>query len=323
MNATEAIVAPRIGLALGSGSARGLAHIGVIQELRALGVVPSIVCGTSVGALVGAALACGRTHELGDWFSHMTWRDTLRYLDLSPVPKRGVGSASRLIAHLREQFGSPNIEELSTNFAAIATDLASGREIWIRQGDLWSAVRASMALPGLLSPSLIDGRWVVDGGLVNPVPVSVCRAMGADFIIAVNLNSDLSVRHQTRSKVNHGTHAERDKADQGILDRITNELRHKTPPQLSQWLETNHAPSGDDDAPGIFTVVASAINIMQDRITRSRLAGEPADIVIAPRLSHIGLLDFDAATEAITEGRNAVRQQAAYIKDEISWISGV
>jgi NTE family protein len=321
MNATEAIVAPRIGLALGSGSARGLSHIGVIQELLRIGIVPSIVCGTSVGALVGAALACGRTDALGDWFSRMTWREALRYLDLRAVPKGGVGSASKLIEHLREQFGSPRIEELSTTYAAIATDLASGREIWIRSGDLWNAARASMALPGLLSPTQVDGRWVVDGGLVNPVPVSVCRAMGADFIIAVNLNSDISARHQARSRTNNGPLAESNN-DTGILDRIASGLRQKTPSQLTQWLEINRGQADDDDSPGIFSVVASAINIMQDRITRSRLAGEPADIVIAPRLSHIGLLDFDAATEAILEGSNAVRQQASHIKDELAWASG-
>ena len=180
MSRAESTRTLKIALALGSGSARGLSHIGVIQELAALGIAPDIVCGTSIGALVGGAYACGHIDDLGAWFSRMTTADVFRYLDISPLPRGGVGRASRLIGHLRERFGSPLIENLPIPFTAVATDLATGRELWIQRGDMWDAVRGSIAIPGLLAPTRIEGRWVVDGGLVNPVPVSVCRALGGD-----------------------------------------------------------------------------------------------------------------------------------------------
>jgi len=318
MSRAESTRTLKIALALGSGSARGLSHIGVIQELAALGIAPDIVCGTSIGALVGGAYACGHIDDLGAWFSRMTTADVFRYLDISPLSRGGVGRASRLIGHLRERFGSPLIENLPMPFAAVATDLATGRELWIQHGDMWDAVRGSIAIPGLLSPARIQGRWVVDGGLVNPVPVSVCRALGADLIIAVNLNSDLGGRQQARAPRGRDARPAAEKGEPGLLDRLTTGIREKTPPQIAQWLDSDQKKSPDDDTPGIFNVVANAINIMQDRITRSRLSGEPADILISPRLSHIGLLDFDAAAEAIDAGRAEVRQFSAMIVDTIA-----
>ena len=321
MSRAESTRPLKIALALGSGSARGLSHIGVIQELAALGIAPDVVCGTSIGALVGGAYAGGHIDELDAWFSRMSTADVFRYLDVSPLSRGGVGRASRLIGHLRERFGSPLIEDLPMPFAAVATDLATGRELWIQRGDMWDAVRGSIAIPGLLSPARIDGRWVVDGGLVNPVPVSVCRALGADLIIAVNLNSDLGVRQQARAPRGRGPDAAvaaTEKGDTGLFDRLATGIREKAPAQIAQWLDSDQKKSPDDDTPGIFNVVANAINIMQDRITRSRLAGEPADIVISPRLSHIGLLDFDAAAEAIEAGRAEVRQFSAMIVEAVA-----
>jgi len=318
MSGTESTRGVKVGLALGSGSARGLAHIGAIQELANIGVRPSIVCGTSIGALVGAACACGRVDELGEWFSRMTSSDVFRYLDISPLSRGGVGRASRLIEQLRERFGSPLIENLPLPFVAVATDLATGRELWIRRGDVWEGVRASIAIPGLLSPVRVEGRWVVDGGLVNPVPVSVCRAMGADLIIAINLNSDLGGRQQTRLPRTREQRNPAEKDPAGLLDRLASGLREKAPQQIMQWLDSDQGKSPEDDTPGIFNVVANAINIMQDRITRSRLSGEPADILLSPRLAHIGLLEFGAATEAIEAGRSEVRQYAAMIGETIA-----
>ncbi len=320
MNDAESTRQPRIALALGSGSARGLAHIGVIRELAAIGITPSIVCGTSIGALVGGAYACGHIEELDAWFTQMSTADVFRYLDISPLSRGGVGRATRLIAALRERFGSPRIEDLGLRYTAVATELANGRELWIQRGDLWDAVRGSIAIPGLLSPTRIDGRWVVDGGLVNPVPVSVCRALGADLIIAVNLNSDLGSRQRTRLPRNHGAAREvaEDKGAPGLIDRLASGLREKAPPSLTQWLDADSARDPEDDTPGIFTVVANAINIMQDRITRSRLSGEPADIVISPRLAHVGLLDFDAAVETIGAGRSEVRRSRTLLLEAVA-----
>ena len=194
----------------------------------------------------------------------------------------------------------------------------SGTAVGIQRGDMWDAVRGSIAIPRLLAPTRIEGRWVVDGGLVNPVPVSVCRALGADLIIAVNLNSDFGARQQARTPRSRDPRAAPEKSEAGLFDRLATGIREKTPAQITQWLDSDQQKSPGDDTPGIFNVVANAINIMQDRITRSRLAGEPADIVISPRLSHIGLLDFDSAAAAIDAGRAEVRQFSAMIVDTIA-----
>lgn len=319
MNEAESTRQPRIALALGSGSARGLAHIGVIRELLASGITPSIVCGTSIGALVGGAHACGHIDELDAWFGHLSTADVFRYLDVNPLARGGVGHASRLIEQLRERFGSPRIEDLPLRYTAVATELGSGRELWVQHGDLWEAVRGSIAIPGLLSPARVSDRWVVDGGLVNPVPVSVCRALGADLIIAVNLNSDLGQR--SRSRVAQKGRTERETQDGNaprLMERLANGLRDKAPPQIAQWLDFDPAHEAEDDTPGIFSVIANSINIMQDRITRSRLSGEPADILLNPRLAHIGLLDFDAAEEAIDAGRAEVQRSRGAILEAIA-----
>lgn len=324
MTDAESTRRPRIALALGSGSARGLAHIGVIRELETIGITPSIICGTSIGALVGGACACGHIEDLDRWFSQMTTADVFHYLDVNPLRRGGVGQATRLIEALRERFGSPQIDELPRRYAAVATELSNGRELWIQHGDLWDAVRGSIAIPGLVSPARVDGRWVVDGGLVNPVPVSACRALGADLIIAVNLNSDLGSRQRTRlprgRTIDDGG-PDTDRNAPGLINRLTNGLRDKAPPQIAHWLDSDPdhtSTNGRPEPPGIFAVVANSINIMQDRITRSRLAGEPADVVISPRLSHIGLLDFDAARDAIGTGRAEVRRSRALILDAVA-----
>lgn len=308
----EATGAPKIGLALGSGSARGLAHVGVIQELCAMGVHPQIVCGTSVGSLVGGAYCSGHMEDLGNWFSGLSVRDVFRYLDVRAIARGGVGQAQAFVDQLRERYGSPNIEDLPIAYAAVATDLGNGQEIWLRQGDLWDSVRASSALPGLLAPARMDDRWLVDGGLVNPVPVSVCRALGAEIIIAVNLNDELSARQHIRA-IRHSDAAEAP-AEPGLLDRLASGLRDNAPSPIAQWFEAGQQAPQPLEPPGIFSVLSNSINIMQDRITRSRLAGEPADLLITPRLAHIGLLDFEAAAEAIAEGREAVQRNAALIR---------
>jgi predicted acylesterase/phospholipase RssA len=185
----------KIGLALGSGSARGLAHIGIIEELGSLGIKPDIVCGTSIGALVGACYLCGHLFTFEDWMKSMSVKEIIRFIDIKLLSRGGVGDGGKLFTQLRQQMGDHLIENLERPFATVATDLGNGHEIWFTKGDLWNSVRASFAMPGLLKPVKIHDRWVVDGALVNPVPVSVCRALGADIIIAVNLNSDVVGRH--------------------------------------------------------------------------------------------------------------------------------
>jgi NTE family protein len=277
----------RIGIALGSGSARGWAHIGVLKALGELGIRPSIICGCSIGALVGAAAACQKLAPLESWVRSLRKWDIVRLLDLRLGS--GLIEGNDLMAALDHLFAGQQIEHLPINYAAVATDLASGREIWLRSGPLTTAVRASIALPGLFSPLRHQERWLIDGGVTNPVPVSLCRAMGADRIIAVNLNSDIVGKHLRPRQTQQNPRI------QQILDR----------------LHLNNNPASD---PGMFEVMASAINIMQLHITRSRMAGEPPDIIIAPRLAQIPLLDFDRARETISEGIAAVERQRAALE---------
>ncbi|OEJ66823.1 patatin-like phospholipase RssA [Magnetovibrio blakemorei] len=295
---------PMIGLALGSGSARGWAHIGVIEALAEINIHPSIVCGTSIGALVGAAQAVGELQSLRDWVLTIGLQDIIRLMDFSPS-SGGLIQGNRLLEFFNDKYADVAIETLSTPYAAVATELASGREVWLREGSLMNAVRASIAMPGLFSPMQVDGRWLVDGGLVNPVPVSVCRALGAEIIIAVNLNGDL-VGH--RSQIPKALDVDANKAAEtaGTLEKIMSAFPDQVKNMAQQYFIDNFNSS--KDAPGYFDILSGSINIMQDLITRSRMAGDPPDLILSPRLSHIGLLEFNRAEEAIEEGRRCVRQ---------------
>ena len=293
---------PRIGLALGSGSARGWAHIGVIQALQEQGIEPDIVCGCSIGALVGACYCNNQLDSLQNWASKLGFWDVVKLLDVRMAG--GLIEGDSLMAAFEDKLQDTRIEKLHKTFACVATDLHSGREIWLQQGSVRQAVRASIAMPGLFSPVRHEGRWLLDGGLTNPVPVSLCRAMGADIIIAVNLNSDIIGRHLKQGKTSA---APKNKRDQDVLDQLLDKLNGGLmETRLGAW--ANKKLRNREDGPGMFDVVASAINIMQDRITKSRMAGDPADVFLTPRLGQLGLLEFDRAEEAMAEGRDSVRR---------------
>ncbi|WP_127476073.1 patatin-like phospholipase RssA [Sulfurivermis fontis] len=308
------MTASRIGLVLGSGSARGWAHIGVIRALADAGIEPDIVCGSSIGALVGAAYASGNLDVLERWVRPLTFWDVVRLLDIKM--QGGLIEGVTLMDSFRDKIRDTNIEQLDLPFAAVATDLGSGHEVWLQQGPLLPAVRASIALPGLFSPTRIDAQWLVDGGLVNPVPISLCRAMGADFIIAVNLNSDIVGRHLApKGKRKKETPAaeeggRRDLFDQ-LLKQLNSGLRERA---MNAWRRERK----DAEAPpGLFEVLASSINIMQDRITKSRMAGDPPDILLSPQLGQLGLLEFDRANEAIDEGVACVKRQLPQLRQAL------
>jgi NTE family protein len=285
---------PRVGLALGSGSARGWAHIGVIRALVEAGIQPDIVCGTSVGAFVGAAYAAGELDRLEPWVLRLRLRDVVALLDVSLGS--GLFKGQRLMDFIRLQCADRPIEELKMPFGAVATVLETGKEIWLRHGSTLDAVRASIALPAFFAPVVYDGRVVVDGGLVNPVPVSLARAMGADVVIAVDLGADKLGHHQHALPA-----AER---PDGVVGDWIRRLQ-----------ETMGVPvsTRSPDLPAIPTlpeVVASSIDIMQVQIARSRMAGEPPDVIVAPRLAHLHMLDFHCGEEAIREGFRAVHRVA-------------
>jgi NTE family protein len=270
----------RIGLALGSGAARGWAHVGVIQALEEAGIRPEIVCGSSSGALVGALYVAGRLEALERWGRQLDWRQVLSYFDLSL--HGGLIRARRLVEFLTAELAGRTIESLERTFGAVATDLATGREIWLRDGPLVESLRAAIALPGFITPVRVDGRWLVDGGLVNPVPVSLCRALGADSVIAVDLNTTLLGR--------------------GVA-------AHAEAPGAAEA-----APDVGPAAPSLYEVVVGAINIMQVRITRARMAGDPPDLLVTPRLADFTWLEFGRASEAVAEGRRAVAQALAGLR---------
>lgn len=301
----SAVPRPRIGLALGSGSARGWAHIGVIRALADAGIEPDLVCGTSIGALVGAAYVAGELDRLEAWVRGLRPQTVVSFLDVSL--NGGLIKGEKLITFFREHFVDRDIRELERPFAAVATDLARGREAWLREGGVSDAVRASIALPGLFTPVRRDGVWLVDGGLVNPVPVSLARAMGADVVIAVDLNSDLLGRHfkpKPAARAKKGAHAS---TVGNVLARI-----HAG---MSQLGLNGNDPA--DEPPAMLDVMASSINIMQVFITRSRLAGEPADVLVTPRLAAFGLMEFHRAATAIDAGRRAAEAVLADVRMRI------
>jgi NTE family protein len=295
---------PRIGLALGSGSARGWSHLGVIDALIESSIEPDIVCGTSIGSLVGAAYVSGRLSELRQWAEAATWREVVGLMDVR-LSSGGLINGKLVVGFLRGLGITERIEHLPKPYAAIATDLVTGREIWLESGPIDEAVRASIAIPGIFSPARIGEKWLVDGGLSNPVPVSVCRALGADIIIAVNLNGDLL-----------GRHFEPEPAAQAAIapPRLPNEFVARLSNQVPVGLREQAAqiaarllPRGSS-TPGYFDVLTNSMHIMQDYITRARLAGEPPHVMLIPRLRHIKLMEFNRAEEAIAEGRLCAEQ---------------
>ncbi len=299
----------KIGLALGGGAARGWAHIGVIRALATAGIKPDIVVGTSIGAVVGGCHLAGQLDELEDFARSLTKRRVFGYLDFN-LAGTGLISGQKLCERLERHLGDRRIEDLDRRFTAVATEIGSGHEVWLSRGRLADAIRASYALPGIFKPVKIDGRWLFDGALVNPIPVSVCRALGARYVIAVNLNYDMSIRSA---------------AANAIVNQVEREeaaVREEPPVSEkggvgARWLLTRQLFGRGDDAPGISTVMVDALNIVQDRIARSRLAGDPPDAMISPRLHGMGLFDFHRAEEAIARGEAAARREAEDIAREL------
>ncbi len=306
MAADDAGLSGRIGLALGSGAARGWAHIGVIRALEAAGIRPQVVCGTSMGAIVGAAYAAGKLDEFEEWGRGLEWRQMVGYFDLSF--RGGLIRARRLFEFFEEVLPDCSIESLGLEFAAVGTDLSNGHEVWLRKGGLLSALRATIALPGLITPAQWHGRWLVDGGLVNPVPVSLCRAMGADSVVAVDLNTMLLGRRLARAGLQEGGSSQSVSRPSGSpLGARLNALVRDIAGEVRDRIAGESADERDE-SPTIYEVMANSVNIMQVRIGRSRMAGDPPELLVTPRMSDFGLLDFDRAEEAIGEGHRAAVQ---------------
>jgi NTE family protein len=287
---------PRIGLALGAGSARGWAHIGAIRALEERGVKPDLICGTSIGALVGAVYASGQLDQLETWVTGLAWTKVVRLMDITW--KGGLIRGQRLFNLFRATFEDRELSELEIPFGAVATELSSGREVWLREGKLLDVVRASIAMPGIFTPVIHNGAVLVDGGLVNPVPVSMCRAFGAEIVIAVDLSWGKLGPYR-----NMGRELPPPPEEPSWLGRLR-----------AGWLGAVRAKGEDPEIPSIFEVFNTALDIVEQRVARSRLAGEPADVLITPLLPNFGTMEYHRAKEAIAEGRAAVERMMPLIQ---------
>jgi NTE family protein len=304
---------PVIGLALGGGAARGFAHIGIVKALIAHGIMPDVVVGTSIGAVVGGAYATGHLDRLEEWARSLQPRSVLSYLDIR-LNGSGLIGGTKLAAELEASIGPTLIEDLPIKFATVATEVRTGHEIWLTRGRMVDAMRASYALPGIFSPVLIGDRWLVDGALVNPVPVSTARAFGAEIVIAANLSSDVFAHSTT--VYSHGSTAE-------VTVTPTPEVLDPAPPKrgLGRLFSAERTVKreffGSAARPGISSVMVDAFNIMQDRITRARLAGDPPDLLISPRVGQIGWFDFHRADDLIAHGTRAAERAIESIQEAI------
>lgn len=299
----------RIGLALGGGAARGWAHIGVIKALDEAGIKPDIIAGTSIGAVVGGSYAAGAMDDLETFARGLTRRRVFGLLDLN-FAGSGLISGNRLSRLLQARLHDVQIEDLPQGFVTVSTELGTGHEVWMSRGSLVEAMRASYALPGIFQPVNINGRWLVDGALVNPVPVSACRALGANIVIAVNLSSEIFGRGTVVQDHFAGPITAKPRVVRG--DASVTDARKVLRRQL---MGPNSGP------PGISAVMIEAFNIIQDRIARARLAGDPPDITIVPRMGKVGLFEFHRATEAIEIGYEACRKVAADLTETIAGLA--
>jgi len=288
---------PRIGLALGAGAARGWSHIGVLRELADHGIKPDVIAGTSIGAVVGGCAAAGKLDQIEAFARSLNKRRVFTLMDLS-FSGMSLITGERLKASLEQELGGLNIEDLPIGFAAVATEVGSGHEIWLQRGPLALAIRASYALPGIFEPVRIGDRWLFDGALVNPVPVTVCRALGADFVIAVNVTADTMYRARV---IRDYSAAEQPTKESGPFDK-------RPGLEMADRLLPKYLDRRSGEAPNVATAMIDAFNIIQDRIQRSRLAGDPPDATITARMEEIGMFDFHKADQLIEVGRAAAKR---------------
>ncbi|MFA3790232.1 patatin-like phospholipase family protein [Aliiglaciecola sp. SL4] len=349
----------KIGLALGSGAARGWAHIGIIQALEELGIEVDVVAGCSIGAYVGAAYASNKLEPLAQWASSLSEWQVLGLMGVG-FRKGGLASGIKVFKALEENFCEREFEQLSKPLGVVATDLYSGKEVSFTQGPLAEAVRASCAIPALFPPIAFKGRWLVDGAVVNPVPVNLCRQLGADFVFAVNLSADFRPEIQAQYQLEHENNQKRtndffnkshsfmqrifsgrfkkdseiDEEDLESLEDLENMSLHENDeleneevsPSLEidkekpENIETEFTTSKmklTDNTPSMLGVMSNSLDILQARVTRSRLAGDPPDILIEPQLRDFGIMEFHRAAELIEEGRQSVKRVAAQIKYQL------
>ena len=295
----------KIGIALGAGAARGWAHIGIIKALEEMGIKIDVVAGCSIGAYVGAAYASEKLNELEEWTCSLTEWQVFSLLGVG-IRRGGLATGQKVFEKLSEEFCEESFETMKKPFAVAATDLYSGREVVFNSGEIGDSVRASCAIPGLFTPVEHGERFLVDGAVVNPVPVNLCRQLGADFVIAINLSADYRPQVLEKNAIEHEK-----------IQRKTDEFLDKNTSILRQWFSPDPKPE-KKTIPGIMGVMSSSLEILQARVTRSRLAGDPPDILIEPQLRDVGLLEFHRAEELIEKGRQSVDRLSEQIKYQLN-----
>ncbi|MBP2166909.1 NTE family protein [Erwinia toletana] len=285
----------KIGLALGSGAAKGWAHIGVINALERAGIKVDIVAGCSVGALVGAAYASERLPVMEKWVRSFSYWDVIRLMDFS-WRRGGLLRGERVFNHVRRLITHEDIEQCKMRFGAVATNLSTGRELWLTEGDLHQAIRASCSMPGLLAPVGYNGYWLVDGAVVNPVPISLTRALGADIVIAVDLQHDAHLMQQDLLSVTPQSAEQESEPVASWGGKLRQQLSKMATRRINQ-------------TPGAMEIMTTSIQVLENRVKRNRMAGDPPDVLIQPFCPQISTLDFHRAEEAIAAGKQAVEKK--------------
>ncbi|WP_200828495.1 patatin-like phospholipase family protein [Mycobacterium sp. 3519A] len=306
------MAAKRVALVLGSGSARGYAHIGVIDELRDRGYQIVGIAGSSMGALVGGLQAAGKLDEFADWARSLTQRAVLRLLDPS-ITAAGVLRAEKILDAVRDILGEVTIEELPIPYTAVSTDLLSGKSVWLQRGPVDAAIRASIAIPGVITPHVFDGRLLADGGILDPLPMAPIAAVNADLTIAVSLaGNEAGGRYEP-------TDAEPRATPEWLsrMWRSTTALfdRAGTAPEETASVEELIDTTKEEAVPklGSFEVMNRTIDIAQAALARHTLAAYPPDVLIEVPRTVCRSLEFHRAAEVIDIGR----ELAATMLDEL------
>ncbi|MGQ9866261.1 MAG: patatin-like phospholipase family protein [Pseudanabaenaceae cyanobacterium] len=312
----------KLGIALGSGGARGWAHIGVLRALAQAEIPVHCVAGASIGALVGGVYAAGGLQDLATFARNLTWRDVVSYFDVV-FPRSGLLDGNRIYELLSEQTRHLTIEECPIPFACVATDLGTGTEVCFRTGSLVDAIRASISIPGVFTPFPKDGVYLTDGGIVNPVPVSLLAEMDAEVTLAVNLNARSAL-----PAANPSAPAAAEAAEEAELTAEEGE-----PSLLQQWRQTYASwqetlqstvqakleawlPSPTAE-PTIFETIGATLNLMEQQIAQARLAECPPDWLLEPDLQTVGIFDFHCAADLMRAGYRATQTVLPQLRDRL------
>jgi len=299
----------KIGLALGSGSARGWAHIGAIEAIEEAGIPIHCIAGTSIGAFVGAVYATGHLASLKEFALQMDWKKVISYFDVV-FPKSGFMDGKKVHDLFSIHTDAKTFDDFKIPVKMIATDLKTGKKVIIDSGNIIEGIRASVSVPGVFTPVRRSDKWLVDGGLVDPVPVSVVRNMDADFVIAVDLNSDL-INHDYKPKKQTSIEKIPKKERNELMLRISaqyNTAENAVKTKINRWF------SSSIKSPNIIDVMGTSLGIMQEQLSRINLAMDQPDILIQPRLGDLKMFDFDQAERSIQEGYTQAKYQIDDIK---------